>query len=61
MIVPASDYAESPPIEAIEDRIELIMDLTRRIGLLDELMTAARARRRLRQEGGLAPVASTTA
>lgn len=61
MIVPARKHGETLAIQAIEDRIELIMDLTRRIGLLDELMMVARATRRLRQEGGLVPVVSTSA
>lgn len=32
----------------VEQRIELILDLTRRVELLDDLLTAARERRRLR-------------
>ena len=31
----------------IEQRIELILDLTRRLELLDDLLTAARERRRM--------------
>ena len=61
MIVPAYEHGETPTIQAIEDQIELIMDLTRRIGLLDDLMMAARAARRLREESGFVRVASTSA
>ena len=46
--------------DAVQERIELIVDLNRRICLLDELMMAARAKRRTRREGEFLPAVFPT-
>ncbi len=46
-----------PDLESIDARIELILDLNRRIALLDELMMAARAKRCSSQQSESLPLA----
>lgn len=45
MFLLTSEGNDSTKVEAIDAQIELIIDLNRRILLLDELMMAARAKR----------------
>ncbi len=52
---------DSAKMEAIDARIELIVDLNRRLLLLDELMIAARAKRCSNQQNDILPVVSQPA
>ena len=61
MLLPSSQCCATTEVDAIDERIELILDLNRRILLLDELMTAARAKRRLGQDSDLLSVESPRA
>ena len=45
MCLHCSENSESTQADEIDARIELVIDLNRRIVLLDELMMAARAKR----------------
>ena len=55
------EYADVMDNTEMDERVALILELTRRIGLLDELMASARAKRCSRNEDRLRLIVATLA
>ena len=56
MLLSPSETCDSEKLDEIDVRIELIVDLNRRIVLLEELMMAARAKRCSNQQSDPLPL-----